>query len=399
MLYLRSVQRRILLGSSLLAFATVLLGQEAEDSRVWIDYAVEGTIQRMDNALAPNLREGMVFSAVYAVALDTDTGDLDETPERALYLDVIDHIELTIDLNHVLAYEAATGVGDRQVELQRSEGEAGQERDLYSILMPLEGEQIGEAGWQARWLQLWFYGPASEMLDTLAMQPPPEAFERGWWRLTFWDAENTESLLAEGPITAAGDAGEPLTPSEQIAQLESVVLDLSARLQSEQARNSELSSELARAQTRIEGLQKIVDVIVEERRILQEKYDLLLEEQQETPAALKEQVAELEADAALWADREIALKEENRILGEALALNEREYAKLADEVAQLTEELAAAVLNSSPSPEVTPSPRSAVEATVSKPVEIVPPTFAVAPETKPEAPSERRFRRPRKFRH
>lgn len=341
------------------ASAACLLANGAPDGD-WVDYAVEGKIVKMDAELAPRLREGMVFSAVYGLAPKVDAVDLDEAVSRARYFDIVDDVELSIDLNYILVYEASTGMGDRSVELTQAGGDVEAEQDLYSILLPIKGEVFGEEGWTARWLQIWFYGEGGEMLSTVNLQAPPEVYKSGWWRITFWNTEGSRSVIAEGMIEAAGEAGAPLSPSEQIAQLENVVVRLNDELESELSANAGLRSDLEQAQTRINGLQKIVDVIVEERRILQDKYDLLELEKSSVRPELATEVAALEADVALWEEKELAWKDENRALAEALALAEADYSRLAADIEEIEVELTA----SEPAPGLEPEAMTVTEDTI-----------------------------------
>lgn len=326
----------------LLVFACLssLSAQDASEW-AWVDYAIEGKITKMDAELAPQLREGMVFSAVYALAPEAEAGDLDEAVSRSRFLGVVDDVDVTIDLNYVLVYQAQTGLGERWVELTRAGGDIETGQDVYSILLPLAGEPIGEEGWSARWLQVWFYGEGGEWLASTDLKAPPEGYRTGWWRMTFWNTDGTRPVRAEGVIEAAGEAGEPLTPGEQIAQLEEAVIRLGNQLELETARSESLRTELAQARSRIEGLQKTVDVIIEERRILQNQYDLLKLEKAESSPELTDQLASLEADVLLWKEKELAWKEETRALAEALALAEVGYAKVSKALSETKTQLKA----------------------------------------------------------
>jgi|TARA_B110000438_G_C15799078_1_gene644267 hypothetical protein len=373
------------------------LGLSAQDALEgsWVDYAVEGKLTKIDAELAPTLREGMVFSAIYSVAIDADAVDLDEAASRARYFDVVDDVEVSIDLNYVLVYDAATGLGDRSIELTRAGGDLEFEQDLYSILLPLKGESIGEEGWTARWLQLWFYGEEGKMLASTDLQAPPNEFRTGWWRITFWNTEGSRSVLAEGMVEAAGEAGAPLSPSEQIAQLENAVVRLGNQLESQLSANVTLGAELDRARTRIEGLQQIVDVIVEERRILQDKYDLLKLDKPKAAPELVEEVATLEADLALWEEKELSWKDENQALGEALASAEADYSSLAAQLVEIEDQLN----TSAPAPQIESETVEAVAEPEPIVIDIEP--VVEAPKAKRKTPERKQrsvFRRPGKFR-
>lgn len=399
------------------------------------DFGYEGTLEKMDARLAPDLREGLVLSGVYSFSSDSEVEDIDPAAERAVYPNVVSRAEATFDLNHVWIYGARAGVGDSRLELEHDADAGDRTFDLYAVTLPLEGPALGEDGWKPRWLQLWLYGPDGEMLGPLRPQPPPETFTRGWWRITFWNEGGTDTALAEGRLTASGVAGEPLTPSEQIAALEGVVTALGQELDASQRRSRELEAALDSARRRMEGLQSTIDLLIAERENLREEVAVLRQEAVETPESLNQRIAELEAGEALWSEKETAWRSEQRVLAEALAQSETENARLQRAFervqAELVEHGGAPVAEEVPRPiesppppppeplaggapiAVIPSPAAIVEtvrplaAAPAKPAPVErvvpPPVVPAAPVTAaPEEPGEEedstRMRRPAKFR-
>ncbi|MFP4282084.1 MAG: hypothetical protein ACLFU2_05640 [Opitutales bacterium] len=373
MRYRRQMACLGLLFSGLLPAATTPAATET-----WVDYAAEGTIDRMDAVLAPELREGLVLAAIFACAPTAAGPDLDEAPDRALFAGVVANAEVTFDRNHVLVYAAAPGEGDQRLELIRGETGGEQPRDVYALTLPLEGTALGEGQWEPRWLQLWFFDEPGRLLPDLAPQPPPEAFARGWWRVTFWNAEGTASATAEGALTAAGPAGAALTPAEQVAALEQAVLDLGDRLDASESRARGLERSLASARERIAGLQQTVDVLIEERQFLQADYERLQAVKEESPAALREELAASEAEAALWAEKASERETQNNRLLRALREAEEALAQLQRERAP--QPAPAAASTSEPAP--APTSRAAPAATASAgPIVVVPAPSPAAVET------------------
>jgi hypothetical protein len=335
------------------------------------DYGFEGRLERLDPRLAPDLREGLVLSGVYSFFPDTIAEDTEEAPDRARFAHLVGEAELSFDLDHVWVYDARAGTGDSRLELARDVEADGQKLDLYALTLPLVGTPLGEAGWTPRWLQLWLYGPSGEMLPHLRPQAPPEAFRRGWWRLTFWDKEGAESATAEGPLTAAGPAGEALTPSEQIAALQAVVATLGRELETARDHTRHLEAELATARRRMEGLQSTIDLLLDERSNLRAEVTRLEAAQEETPAALQQRVADLEASAALWAEQESAWQTRQRVLAEALATSASDYARLERAHARLQAERAAT------SPPPLPAGASTLSSTSPEPPAPIPPPAGI----------------------
>lgn len=307
---------------------TLAWAQESDPVERAVDYGFEGRLDRMDARLAPDLREGLVISGVYSFFEDRVADDLEEDPDRSLFADLVGAAEVVFDRDHVWVYEARAGVGESRLELRTEVESEGRTWDLYGVALPLGGEPLGEAEWTPRWLQLWLYGPAGEMLDRLGPQPPPEQFTRGWWRLTFWNAEGSDSIAAEGPLTAAGAAGSPLSPSEQMAALEDVVVQLSDALAAARSEAERHRSELETARRRMEGLQSTIDLLISERENLRSEVARLSDAQADTPEALESRLAELEAEDALWAEKEAAWKNQQRFLTTSLAEAEAEVARL-----------------------------------------------------------------------
>lgn len=327
-----------LIGVTLFAADTARVGEG-------IDFGFEGTIDRLDLHFAPDLREGLVISGVYALMGSLEIADTDPALDKAVFPDAVGDVDLTIDRNHVWVYGARSGMGESSLELVSGVESAGQRFDLYALTLPLDGLPLGDAGWKPRWLQLWLYGPEGEVFTRLEPQPPPATFMRGWWRITFWNEEGTESALIEGRLSASGEAGEPLTPGDQVVALEGVIVELGRQLDEATQRTGALAAELRTTRHRIEGLQSTLDVLIEEREHLRSELAQLQARQMETPTELERRIAEMEAQEALWQERELDWKGQNRVLAEALSDSEIEVARLKRALERIEDEPSGRILS------------------------------------------------------
>lgn len=305
-------------------------------------FIFEGRLERMDSQLAPTLREGQVLSGFFSVFMDAEAEDLEAAPEQARYAGVLPEGDFIFDVNHVIAYQGFRGGGDGWLTLTQGDETDEAPSDVYGVTLPVEGSAFGEKKWQPRWLQIWLTGEPGEMLATLNVQGPPESIRSGWFRISFWDEAAAEEVAAEGTITYIGPEGEALSPTEQIAQLERVVADLSARLSAAETETGRLREELESARRRVNGLNQTLDVLITERSFLQQEMERLEATTGEADAELLEQVAGLEARRVLMEESKKRLETINAELARSVQRREQELLEARNEIQRLIAEKEAA---------------------------------------------------------
>lgn len=326
--------RRVsLMSLSLLAGMCSLLHAEGER---WV---LEGLLNEVDPRLAPDLVSGWVLSGSFV--LDVEALSVAHTGAEAAQRRVAGGItsgELTVDLYHQVAFEALQRPGLAGLDLSDNEP-ANEGRDLLAWFIPLEGA-LGETDWQLHWFQVWLSDPEGRMLSGEGVQQLSGrlAWEAAWFRLTFLDPSG-DPAYADGPLTLFAPE-ITLSETETLNTWRKAVAGLAGTLKERDARIAALETDLAEAETRVQGLRSMVDLLVEERRHLQA-------EQSRLRAALEDAKPELAQRRLEEARIELALLEEE--LQSAQARNEsmaRERTLLAHERDELLERLEA-----SPMPE------------------------------------------------
>jgi len=296
-----------------------------------LSYLFEGEVTRIENSMAPTLREGQVFSGSFvygkheAAIIESGEGIF----ENALSLG-----EFTIDQNYVRVYAAEPGDGFDSITLSQGDREA-ETLDTYGTLLPVKGPQVGEGGWTVRWMQVWLYGDAKQWLSHLKAQEPPEGYLRGWFRLTFWSESLGKEGICEGPITYFGKAGEPLTPAEEIEMLERVVSELGTQLKVSREQQEQLAASLANSRQRVKGLNETIDGLIAEREAL--KTELRLSQIENGSDEVKAELERLQADEAMWSEMRQAMESQNLALATSLAKSAAERRAMEDELAALHE--------------------------------------------------------------
>lgn len=304
-------------------------------------FIFEGSLSRITPALAPDLREGLVLSGFVTLDPNAVPADSDVALEMARYDEGPLDAEYVFDVNHVVKEAGHWREGDSWITLQQGDPSQESAQDVYGLTLAMESEVFGVAGWRALWLQLWLTGPAGAWLPNLEPQLPPASLQSAWFRVSYGNADGSKQAYAEGPVTYFGPEGEPLSPTEQIAQLEGIVASLQTQLERTELESVGLREEVRAARARIAGLNSTVDALIEERRLLQGELERRTVEQ-EADAALLERVAELEAEQVLQEESRAALAKVNEELGHSLAARDAALEMAREEIARLEAALEAA---------------------------------------------------------
>ncbi len=322
--------------AGLLADSTV--EPQPEEGTVFL---FEGQLSRMSSDLAPALREGVVLSGYFRLDLDRPAEDESTVRGEARYRNLLRGGAFYFDLNHVVLSDGEyRSQADSWLTLTMGDPDGKEPRDVYGVTLPVDGEPVGEQELRPRWLQLWLLGEAGSLLRTTRPQAPPERIGNGWFRVTYADVDGANPVTAEGPITFIGKEGEPLSPTEKVAQLERVVLQLNERLQQAEARATEARSRLEAAERRIRGLNQTIDLLIEERSALQDELSYYRERANDPDPELSARIAELEAEQLFLMESRETLAEVNRELNQTIAEREVDLAEARRIIARLEAEQA-----------------------------------------------------------
>ena len=193
-------------------------------------------------------------------------------------------------------------------------------RDLYGWFIPMRG-QLKDSSWESRWLQVWLSDSKGKMIHSVppAVSPYGLEAEAAWFRLTM-ENESGETAFVDGnldyfgPLTGRDDGNE---------DWRAVAAGLSDQLVERDLTIVDLRDELSRARARINSLRQMVDIMVEERRTLQEENRLLAEQAEQADPEVDRLLSELEVEKALLEEEFNSLSGSNLALADSLAESER----------------------------------------------------------------------------
>ncbi|HKJ91321.1 MAG TPA: hypothetical protein VJ960_09340 [Oceanipulchritudo sp.] len=278
----------------------------AREARLW---TYEGLVTHVDPELAPGLASGRVLSGSFVLAALEMEEDPDFRKSRSGRLTGgIREGELTIDHYYQLQFEALQATPVAGFDFLDNDPDADG-RDLLGWFFPLEGVLSG-TGWTSRWLQVWLADPEGRMIPVVPPPIPPHGFawESGWFRLAFVN-ETGATAFIEGSLKIFGPVAEAAQESEAEAWA-MVAADLATRLQERDRMLESVREELGRARERLEGMQRMLDLLVEERAHLQDDNERLNASLKLADPGQVGRVAELEAEKALLAQTLDLLQDE-----------------------------------------------------------------------------------------
>ncbi len=243
-----------------------------QGSERWV---FEGSITATDTALEPELQSGWVLSGSFLLNTIQMQEQISEGDERSgRFVGGISEGELTVDQYYNVQFEANQELGLAGFDFQDNNFEEDG-RDLLGWFFPLNGK-LADTEWISAWLQIWLMDPDGNMINHLPVKISPYGMDwkSGWFRLTFKD-ESGESVHADGRI-------ENFSPESRVnedvnTQWYSVATDLSRQLVDRDSTINLLEKELSDVQERMDGLRRMVDLLVEERSNLEEENELLRE--------------------------------------------------------------------------------------------------------------------------
>lgn len=297
-------------------------------------WAYEGLITRADPSLAPDLKSGWVLSGSFIL----DPLEMEEEPplesgSADRLVGGISSGELTVDLYHQIHFEALQVPGLAGFDtLNDDPGNDG--RDLLSWFFPMRGK-LKESEWSLRWLQVWLADPGGRMVRVSSPPVPPDGFswEQGWFRMTFTSVDG-EVAYAEGNLEAFAPAAA-LDDEGREGQWANVVAGLGRELRERDKAIVSLRGELAAARARLEGLRRMVDLMIEERSYLEEENARLQDQARLASPETEQRLAEITSEKALLEQELEDLGQRNQALAESLGESEFKRRGLLDRISEL----------------------------------------------------------------
>jgi hypothetical protein len=296
------------------------LSVDAQELERWI---FEGLITESAPELAPSMQSGWVVSGSFRFnGLEMEEEPVESGLRAGRMSGGIHDAELTVDLYYQVQFEAAQADGlvgfDYQDDNPDKDG-----RDMLGWFFPMKGK-LGETGWSLKWLQVWLTHPEGKMIRHLpvAISPYGIDWHVGWFRMTY-ENEKGEVAHADGRIEIFSPEAN-LDDGDDSGQWYAVAADLSGKLVERDATIQSLRTELQEIQLRVDGLRRMVDLLVGERAHLREENALLKEQADAADPGVLGKLAELEAEKSLMETELSSLTEKTVELEQALHQSEIE---------------------------------------------------------------------------
>lgn len=307
----------VLVLTATLGWGRSVVAQELER---WI---FEGLITEAGPELAPSMQSGWVVSGSFLFnGLEMEEEPMESDLRAGRMSGGIREAELTVDLYYQVQFEAVQSDGlvgfDYQDDNPDKDG-----RDLLGWFFPMSGK-LGETGWSLKWLQIWLTHPRGEMIRHLpvAISPYGIDWHVGWFRMTF-ENEGGGVAYADGRIEIFSPEAN-LDDGDDSGQWYAVAADLSGKLVERDATIQSLRTELQEVKLRVDGLRRMVDLLVGERADLRDENALLKQQADAADPAVLEKLAELEAEKSLMETELSSLTEKTAELEQALRQTEIE---------------------------------------------------------------------------
>lgn len=297
---------------------------DREGESLW---TYEGLVTHVDQELVSAVEIGWVLSGSFVLApLEMEEDPNFRKSRSGRLTGGIREGELTIDLYHQLHFEALQATPVAGFDFMNKDPGAGVQ-DLLGWFFPLEGV-LGGTGWTSTWLQIWLADPEGRMLPVIPPPIPPHGFawESAWFRLSFVNEAGAKAFI-EGSLKVFGPVAEG-APGNEAEAWAAVAGDLADRLRERDLMLASLREELGRARERLEGMQRMLDLLVEERAHLQDDNERLNASLKLADPGPVERVAELEAEKALLAQSLDLLRDEKAVLENRLHRSAMEGRKL-----------------------------------------------------------------------
>ncbi len=303
--------------------AVVCLPAAGQESTVWI---FEGLITEADPALAPDLQSGWVLAGSFNYTpLEMTEQPVESEPGAGRLAGGVTDAELTVDLYYQVHFSAEQVDGLAGCDYRDNDPDKDG-RDLLGWFFPVRG-QLKDSEWNSTWLQVWLADSSGNMIRRVPPAIPPFGLEwdHGWFRLTLRNAEG-QTVYVDGRMEYFGPEGDG---DEDLAgQWKDVADHLGKILAERDDTISRMQGELDEYRSWIDGLRRMVDLLVQERSHLQEENSLLQEQAKAADPEVEAAMNELNVQKSLLEGEIDDLSGKNRALAESLADSESERRQL-----------------------------------------------------------------------
>lgn len=317
---------------ALLVMLTAFIGANGVSHAETVEWVYQGLLTRVDPALAPDMQSGWVLSGSFVLdPLQLDSEPLEtDLPRAGRLAGGLMEAELTVDLYHRVLFSARQSEGLAGLDYRENEPDADG-RDLLGWFIPVEGK-LGLTDWQATWLQVWLADSEGKMLSTVPPAIPPGGFawSQAWFRLTFRGPDG-ESALAEGRIDVFAPAGA-LDEASSATAWRFAVNDLAEQLLQRDKELVDLREQLDSARARVQSLQRMLDLMLEERNHLQEELQRLSAQADLADPSVVSRMEALTAEKVLLEAEVARLDQLNNQLGSQLEQSRQARERLQVEV-------------------------------------------------------------------
>ncbi|MCD8481977.1 MAG: hypothetical protein LR015_04440 [Verrucomicrobia bacterium] len=303
-------------------------------------FVFEGMVETAAAELAPEIRNGLVLAGAFSVLSEAQSVlDAESTDFSRRYSGMISRVSFSLDVDFRIVMEAEKRSDEAWLEVRPGNRDSGTD-DVVSLMFPIVSIEFAANEWQPLWLELFFYGRAGTMLRDNSLPNLDLAMDSGWFRIAFTNEQQERWLFAEGPLTAYGPEGEPLTLEEQVLMWQSAVDQLHLRLADMEQERDQLRADLRAARDRIAGLHQMVDTLMQEKQFMQREVEELRSNQLLDDHAIAEERAQWQVEQAMLTSANEQLRRTNMGLAEALVDVEREGRALRRKIAEMEDRLA-----------------------------------------------------------
>jgi hypothetical protein len=257
------------------------------EGSLWV---FEGRLEHVDAALVPDLKSGWVLSGSFFIDPAQMEPDVDAAAMgKPRLAGGIENAEMTVDLYYQVRFAATQGDGLAGYDWLAATNEAAAQVVYF---LPFTG-QLEQTDWSIRWVQVSLRGdwqvaplPEDSWLD----------WKSGFFRLIFSDSAG-QTAEGWGSVTLFGPAGE--AELNETEGWRAALADLGRLLGERDTAIASLESALGEAREKMAVLQRMLDMMSQQRLEVEAENRRLLDRLEAIPAVERLREASFEAERAL----------------------------------------------------------------------------------------------------